>query len=70
MTFVMFIFGVLVGFIIAMIIKRFTCSGTLLIDRFNLDKELYRFVIDDLDSLGTKRYITMKVDKDADLSQK
>ena len=63
-----FFLGVLLGVIIKSLIK--TSVGTLLIDKNNPDKDLYRFVIDDLDILDNKKYITLKVDHHADLSQK
>ena len=44
--------------------------GTLRIDHFNPEKDVYRFEIDDLDSLNRKREILLKVDHHADFSQK
>lgn len=49
-------------------LKR-TC-GTLRIDHSNPEKDLYRFDIDDLDSLVKKKRIILRVDNNADLSQK
>ena len=46
---------------------RKTC-GTLQIDR-NGEKELYRFEIDDFDGLSKRKYVRLKVDNHADLSQ-
>lgn len=46
-------------------------SGTLKIDRSDPEKDRYRFEItDDLDSLITKKKIVLKIDNNADLSQK
>ena len=47
-------------------IKR-TC-GTLKIDRSNPEKDVYRFDVDNLDSLSKKKRIVLKVDNNADLS--
>lgn len=43
-------------------------SGTLRIDHSNPEKDVYRFEIDDLDNLSTKKHIVLKVDNTADLS--
>ena len=43
-------------------------SGVLRIDRSNPEKDRYRFEIDDLNKLSTKKYIVLKVDNTADLS--
>ena len=44
--------------------------GTLRIDHSNPEKDVYRFDIDDLDSLAKKKRIILLVDNNADLSQK
>ena len=44
-----------------------TC-GTLQIDSKG-EKEFYRFEIDDFDGLSKKKYVRLKVNNDADLSQ-
>ena len=45
-------------------------QGVLKIDlKTNKDKDIYRLEIDDLDSLSKKKYIILKVDNEADLSQ-
>lgn len=63
--------SLLVGTVLceALIIWRMkrTC-GTLQID-LKGEKELYRFEIDDLDGLSKKKYVRLKVDNNADLSQ-
>ena len=46
---------------------RKTC-GTLQIDHKG-EKELYRFEIGDFDGLSKKKYVRLKVDNNADLSQ-
>ena len=63
-----FFLGVLLGVIIKSLIK--TSVGTLLIDKNNPDKDLYRFEINDLTVLDKKNYITLKINHHADLSQK
>ena len=43
--------------------------GTLRIDHSNPEKDVYRFEIDDIDSLSRKKRIVLKVDDHAVLSQ-
>lgn len=45
-------------------------AGTLRIDRSNPSKDIYRIDINDLDKLAKKSRIVLKVDNNADLSQK
>lgn len=45
-------------------------SGTLRIDLSNPDKDLYRIEIDNIDDLSRAKRIILKVDRNADLSQK
>ena len=59
--------GTVIGEAIAIYRLRKPC-GVLKIDHKG-EKELYRFEIDDLDSLSKKKYVTLKVDNNADLSQ-
>ena len=47
-----------------------TTTGTLRIDHSNPEKDIYRFEIDDIDKLGKKNRIMLKIDHHADLSQK
>lgn len=64
--------GLLAGvalFEAAIIWRMRKSRGTLQIDQRG-EKELYRFVIDDFDSLSKKKYVRLKVDSNADLSQK
>lgn len=66
---VYFIIGLIVGvFIMAFGILTLKV-GTLKIDQISSDKDVYRFEIDDLDKLSKRKYILMKVDPNADLSQ-
>ena len=63
--------GLLVGLAtceaIAIWRMRKTC-GTLQIDQKG-KKDLYRFEIGDFDALSKKKYIRLKIDNNADLSQ-
>lgn len=47
-----------------------TVSGTLRIDHSDPEIDVYRIDIDDLDKLSKKDWVILKVDNDADLSQK
>ena len=63
--------GVLAGLLVCETVAiwrmKKTC-GTLQIDGKG-EKELYRFEINDLDALSKKKYVRLKVDNNADLSQ-
>ena len=59
--------GAVVFEVIVILKMRKTC-GTLQIDHKGKN-ELYRFEIDDLDGLSKKKYVRLKVDNNADLSQ-
>ena len=62
--------GIIVGSVVVSIWYCIhTSFGTLKIDRSNPEKDVYRLAIDDLDKLSKKRYVRLKVDKNADLSQ-
>ena len=63
------------GFVLAILIdvvKRLILKphGTLRIDHSNPEKDIYRFEINNLDSLDKKKRIVLKIDHHADLSQK
>lgn len=64
--------GFVVGAVLMFLYFRVTSktSGTLRIDRTNPDKDIFRFDVDDLDSLANKKKINLKVDNNAKLSQK
>lgn len=70
-TAVIFLLGVLVGLYIGAY-ARVPCKiyGVLRIDHNNSEKDLYRFEIDDLESLDTKTQIVLKIDHNADLTRK
>ena len=61
-----FIFGVVIG----VLLDRIRTAGTLRIDHSNPDKDVYRFEINDLDSLNKKKHIVLTIDHHADLSQR
>ena len=64
------IIGVIMGAIGYAICQHiFVAHGTLRIDHSNLEKDVYRFEIDDLEKLNKKAYIELKIDHYADLSQ-
>ena len=64
--------GLLVGSIVSNIIFfiRYRTVGTLRIDHSDPEKDVYRIEIDDLDGLSKKKHVILKVDNNADLSQK
>jgi len=70
MEFMFFTAGVLVGSIIYAIIQGVSMAhGTLRIDHSDPEKDVYRLEIGDLDKLNKKRYVELKIDHYADLSQ-
>ena len=72
MEYLFAVVGVLVGSIISNITFsiRYRKAGTLRIDHSNPEKDVYRIEIDDLDGLSKKKHVILKVDNNADLSQK
>lgn len=67
------LWGIAIGLIIASIFSiwnPWTETGTLRIDHSNPEKDVYRFELNDLDRLRNKKYIRIKIDHNADLSQK
>lgn len=72
MEYLFAIVGVLVGSIISNIIFsiRYRKDGTLRIDHSNPEKDVYRIEIDDLEGLSKKKHVILKVDNNANLSQK
>lgn len=65
-----FTIGLVVGIIVTVIGIMRLKVGTLRIDQFSSEKDLYRFEIDNLDKLSRKKFILLNVDPNADLSQK
>lgn len=72
MEYLFVLIGLLVGSIISNIIFfiRYRTVGTLRIDHSDPVKDVYRIEIDDLDGLSKKKHVILKVDNNADLSQK
>ena len=72
MEYLFAVVGVFVGSIISSIIFsiRYRKAGTLRIDHSNPEKDVYRIEIDDLDGLSKKKHVILKVDNNANLSQK
>lgn len=64
--------GIAIGLIIASIFiwNPWMETGTLRIDRSDPEKDVYRLELNDLDRLCNKKYIRIKIDHNADLSQK
>lgn len=68
--FIGFVIGVVVEAIVSLIFKYFRSAfGTLRIDDSNPEKEIYRFVVNDLDELSKRKYVELKIERGADLSQ-
>lgn len=71
MEYLSFAIGLVFGFITAILFICLKCrSGTLKIDHSNPEKDLYRFEIDEIEDLSKKRVLILKIDNNADLSQK
>ena len=69
--FIIYAMCVLLGVIVTNVIhRRQMTTGTLKIDQSNPEKDIYRLEIDNLDTVAKKKYIYLKVDSKADLSQK
>lgn len=70
MEVIMLLIGIFAGsFITSIIFFVKSSSGTLKIDHSNPQKDVYRFEIKDLDKLNKKKYVHLKIDNNADLSQ-
>lgn len=70
MEVIMLLIGIFSGSLITSIIFFIkSSSGTLKIDHSNPQKDVYRFEIKDLDRLNKKKYVRLKIDNNADLSQ-
>lgn len=68
--FIGFVIGVIAEAIVSLIFRYFRSAfGTLKIDNSNSEKEIYRFVVNDLDELSKKKYVELKIERGADLSQ-
>lgn len=63
--------GIVIGSIISNIIFYYKVGvGTLRIDYTNPKKDVYRIEMGDLDKLKKKKRLILKIDHDANLSQK
>ena len=63
--------GLFIGSLVVNIIylvKR--ASGVLRIDHSNPEKDVYRIEIENLDDLSKKKHVILKIDNNANLSQK
>ena len=70
MAVVYILIGCIVGTLITSLVVRYRrTSGTLKIDRTDPEKDRYRFEIDDLGNVHTKKRIVLKIDPNANLSQ-
>lgn len=66
-----FFVGILFGVCITVLIYRLTKTcGTLLIDQSNPEKDIYRMEFDSLKKLSKKKRVLLRIDSNADLSQK
>lgn len=71
MALLWFLLGLLSGVIITSVICCLQIKqGVLKIDHSNPEKDIYRLDIDDLDCLTKKKRLILKIDNNADLSQK
>ena len=67
----LFLIGVFVGMLVMYLNDRLERThGTLKMDLSNPDKDKYLFDIDNLDVLKKKKKIVLRIDPNADLSQK
>ena len=65
------IVGAVIGTVVTLVFQHMLyANGTLLIDRTDPDRDVYRIDLDSLDNLPKKKRITLKVNPYADLSQK
>ena len=64
-----FILVFFLGVMITLVVISRLSAGIIKIDRTNPDKDVYRLEIDDLDKLTKKKYILLRVNPKADLSQ-
>lgn len=63
--------GVLVGVAIATVVITIKSAfGKLLIDRSNPNKDVYQIYLTRIENVHKKKFVCLKVDPNADLSQK
>ena len=70
MDFIWILVAAFLGSIFTSLIYNIGNDGTLKIDRSNPEKDIYRFDINEskFEKLHKKRYVTLKVDPNADLT--
>ena len=64
---IVFLLGMSAGCLFSDLLRA---QGTLRIDHSNPEKDVYLFEIDSLDDVNNKKRIVLKIDHNADLSQK
>lgn len=70
MNIILFILGVVLGSIITnLFLNVVSAKATLEIDNFNPDKDLYRFNVNNINDLNTRKYLRLKIVHNADLSR-
>lgn len=63
--------GIIIGaLVVIFLLANFVGTGVLRIDRSNPNKDVYRFDVGNINSLSKKKLILLKVDRNADLTQK
>jgi hypothetical protein len=71
MAFLWFGLGVVAGSVITLIVTFIRTSfGVIRIDRSNPNKDMYRIDIGEIDDLHKRKRVILRVDANADLSQK
>lgn len=66
-----YLLGMVVGVILSCIAHTTVgCFGVIKIDHNDPGKDIYRLELKELDDLPKQKYIVLKVDNNADLSQK
>ena len=66
-----YLLGMIVGVILSYVAHTtFGCYKVNKIDHTDPDKDIYRLELKELDDLPKQKYIVLKVDNNADLSQK
>lgn len=69
-AYLFFIIGVFIGSVITCIIQHFKrVYGVLKIDTSDSIKDKYHIYFDDFDTLSKKKFLLLKIDHNADLSQ-
>lgn len=66
---IIFLLGLFVGMFINELLRIIFISGTFLIDRSDPQKDICRLEVIDIDKISKKKYITIKIQTDAKLSQ-